>query len=89
MHTQPTSIMAAQWRWAGHMIREKKEKWTTLITEQQPRESKRNRDRQIKRWEDAIRKISGPIWIHIAKDRIEYIIISSAIKAILFLYSVF
>lgn len=61
-----------KWRWAGHMIREEREKWTRLITEWQPRGSKRNRGRQSRRWEDDIIKIAGPVWTRIAKDRIEW-----------------
>lgn len=67
-----TTYRYLKWRWAGHMIREKKEKWTRLITEWLPRDSKRNRGRQFKRWEDDIIKIAGPIWTRIAKDRIEW-----------------
>lgn len=58
-----------KWRWTGHMVREKKEKWTKIVTEWYPRESTRNRGRQSKRWEDDIKKIAGPVWIRTAQDK--------------------
>lgn len=58
-----------KWRWTGHMLREKKEKWTKIITEWYPRESRRSRGRQTKRWEDDFKKAAGPEWLRIAKDR--------------------
>ncbi|XP_028043817.1 uncharacterized protein LOC114253223 [Bombyx mandarina] len=61
-----------KWRWSGHMIREKKEKWTSLITEWYPRDGKRNRGRQTKRWEDDIIKIAGTTWTRTAKDRTQW-----------------
>lgn len=67
-----TTYRCLKWRWAGHMIREKKEKWTRIITEWQPRDSKRNRGRQTRRWEDDIKKVAGPIWTRIAKNRTEW-----------------
>lgn len=54
------------------MAREKKEKWTRLITEWYPIDGKRNRGRQTKRWEDDLRKIAGPTWIRTAKNRIKW-----------------
>ena len=41
-----------KWRWTGHMMRENNDKWTREITEWYPRDGKRRRGRQIKRWED-------------------------------------
>ncbi|XP_045496057.1 uncharacterized protein LOC123694618 [Colias croceus] len=61
-----------KWKWTGHMIREKKEKWTRQITEWYPIDCKRNRGRQITRWEDGIRKIAGPTWTRKARDRTEW-----------------
>ncbi|XP_045454234.1 fatty acid synthase-like [Melitaea cinxia] len=53
-----------------YMLREKKEKWTRIITEWYPRESRRSRGRQPKRWEDDLMQVAGPEWlrIHITKD---------------------
>uniref|UniRef100_A0A2H1V663 SFRICE_031899 n=1 Tax=Spodoptera frugiperda TaxID=7108 RepID=A0A2H1V663_SPOFR len=58
-----------KWRWTGHMLREKQEKWTKIITEWYPRDGKRNKGRQTKRWEDDIKKVAGPEWIRVAKNR--------------------
>ena len=59
-----------KWRWTGHMLRENPEKWTKLITEWYPRNnSKRNKGRQPKRWEDDIKKVAGPVWTRVARDR--------------------
>lgn len=67
-----TTYKQLKWRWTGHMAREKKEKWTRLITEWYPIDGKRNRGRQTKRWEDDFRKIAGPTWIRTAKNRTEW-----------------
>lgn len=58
-----------KWRWTGHMLREEKGKWTKLITEWYPRDGKRKRGRQFKRWDDDIKKIAGILWTRAAKDR--------------------
>ena len=59
-----------KWRWTGHMLREPKEKWTKSLTEWIPRyNTKRKRGRQRKRWSDDIKKVGGPLWIRLAKDR--------------------
>lgn len=54
-----------KWRWTGHIMRSKRKKWTSDITEWYPRDGKRRRGRQIKRWEDDLPK--G--WRRYAKDR--------------------
>ena len=64
-----TVIKQLKWRWAGHMMRSTKDKWTKTITDWYPRDSGRNKGRQIKRWEDDIKKIAGPLWPRKAKDR--------------------
>lgn len=38
-----------KWKWAGHILREKKEKCTRIITEWYSRDSKRSKGRQMKR----------------------------------------
>ncbi|XP_045457584.1 uncharacterized protein LOC123667789 [Melitaea cinxia] len=58
-----------KWRWTGHMIRDTNEKWTKMITEWYPRNGKRNKGRQMKRWEDDLKKVAGPVWMRIARDR--------------------
>lgn len=57
-----------KWRWTGHMLRERQEKWTRIITEWYPRDGKRSKGGQTKRWEDDL-KVAGPEWIKVAKDR--------------------
>ncbi|GBP23911.1 hypothetical protein EVAR_86288_1 [Eumeta japonica] len=59
-----------KWKWwAGHMLREKNEKWSRIISEWYPRDGKRNKGRPIKRWEDDIKGVAGPEWTRIARDR--------------------
>ncbi|GBP03547.1 Retrovirus-related Pol polyprotein from type-2 retrotransposable element R2DM; Endonuclease [Eumeta japonica] len=58
-----------KWRWTGHMSRENIEKWSRLVTEWYPRDGKRSRGRPNKRWEDDLRKIAGPVWSRLARDR--------------------
>lgn len=58
-----------KWRWAGHMIRDKKEKWSKLVTVWYPRDEKRNRGRPAMRWEDEIKLTAGPFWKRAAQDR--------------------
>lgn len=43
----------------GAYVREKREKWTRLITEWHPLYGKRNRVRQNKRWKNNIRTNNG------------------------------
>ncbi|CAB3228197.1 unnamed protein product [Arctia plantaginis] len=58
-----------KWRWAGHMLRDTKEKWTKIITEWCPMGDKRNKGRPCKRWEDDFRQMAGAKWTRIARDR--------------------
>ena len=67
-----TVYKTLKWKWTGHMLREGIEKWTRQITEWYPRDGKRNKGRQTKRWEDDLKKIAGPEWTRIAKDRIKW-----------------
>lgn len=50
------------------MLSKSKEKLTKLVTEWHPKDSKRNRGRQTKRWEDDFIK-TGPVWARLARDR--------------------
>jgi exonuclease III len=65
-------IKKLKWRWTGHMMREKMEKWTKDITEWYPRQGKRKRGRPIMRWEDDIKKKAGATWRREAKDRTKW-----------------
>lgn len=64
-----TTYRQLKWRWTGHMLRESKDKWTKIVTEWYPRDNKRSKGRQVKRWEDDIKKTAGPVWTRLAKDR--------------------
>ncbi|GBP70041.1 hypothetical protein EVAR_49051_1 [Eumeta japonica] len=61
--------MRVKWRRTGHMSRENIEKWSRLVTEWYPRGGKRSRCRPNKRREDDLRKIAGPVWSRLARDR--------------------
>ncbi|CAH2108931.1 unnamed protein product [Euphydryas editha] len=54
-----------KWKWTGHMMRSETGKWTKKVTEWYPRDRKRRRGRQKKRWEDDLPK--G--WRRTATDR--------------------
>ncbi|XP_052750861.1 uncharacterized protein LOC128200685 [Galleria mellonella] len=58
-------IRKLKWNWTGHIMRTNKEKWTKDIIEWYPRNGKRQRGGQIKRWEDDLPK--G--WRKSARDR--------------------
>lgn len=62
-------IRKLKWKWTGHMIRNKKDKWTKDITEWCPRQNKRKRGRQRRRWEDDIVRVAGATWMRKAHDR--------------------
>ncbi|GBP78304.1 Retrovirus-related Pol polyprotein from type-1 retrotransposable element R2 [Eumeta japonica] len=61
-----------KWQWTGHMLRERKEKWTKLITEWYPRGNNRIKGRQTKRWDDDLKKVAGPLCSRTANQRNEW-----------------
>ncbi|KAA5654786.1 hypothetical protein F3G64_35995 [Pseudomonas aeruginosa] len=63
-------IQQLKWKWAGHLIRDKTEKWAKGVTEWCPRYKKRNRGRQQRRWEDDIKKVAGTTWMRKTRDRL-------------------
>lgn len=68
-----TDIVKQQkWRWTGHMMREKIDKWTKDIVEWYPREGKRKKGRPYLRWEDNFKYVAGGAWRQIAKDRVTW-----------------
>ena len=67
-----TTYKRLKWRWTGHMLRERIEKWTRLITEWYPRDSRRSKGRPATRWEDDFKKIVGPEWTRVAKNKIKW-----------------
>ena len=48
------------------------EKWTRLITEWYPRDSRSSKGRPDTRWEDDFKKIAGPEWTRVAKNKIKW-----------------
>ena len=62
-------IKEAKWRWAGHLIRRQDSRWTKRLTEWQPRNGKRNRGRQKRRWRDDITAYAGSTWTRLAMNR--------------------
>ncbi|GBP62307.1 Putative uncharacterized transposon-derived protein F52C9.6 [Eumeta japonica] len=60
-------IRQLKWRWTGHMTRDRRIKWTKILTEWQPRDGTRKRGRQAKRWMHDI--IGEATWSRKARDR--------------------
>jgi hypothetical protein len=61
-------IRKLKWKWTGHMMRGK-DKWSRTATIWYPRDHKRKRGRQFKRWVDEIVQIAGKTWTRLAMDR--------------------
>ncbi len=55
-HTKVEDILVTiknkKWTWAGHVMRRHHNRWTTRVTEWQPRNGRRNQGRQRVRWRD-------------------------------------
>ncbi|GFR78114.1 endonuclease-reverse transcriptase [Elysia marginata] len=51
---QYISLAKQKWKWAGHVARIQDNKRTLRVTEWQPRNDKRSRGRQARRWRDDI-----------------------------------
>lgn len=73
-----TTIKRRKWSWAGHIMRRTDNRWTTRITEWQPREGRRNRGMQKRRWRDEIRKYAGATWVSITQNREKWKSLSEA-----------
>ncbi|XP_030025374.2 uncharacterized protein LOC115443910 [Manduca sexta] len=67
-----TRIDNLKWRWTGHMLRSTQEKWSKIVTDWYPRDGKRKRGRQCKRWEDELKLTAGPNWRRVARDRAQW-----------------
>ncbi|GBP78293.1 hypothetical protein EVAR_57139_1 [Eumeta japonica] len=50
------NIRKLKWNWTGYIMRTNKEKWMKDVVEWYPRNEKRKRGGQIKRWEDDLSK---------------------------------
>ena len=64
------SIKKLKWKWVGHMMRSKKDKWAKDVTEWCPRGNKRSKGRPRRRWEDDIKRVAGISWRRKAQKRI-------------------
>ena len=63
-------IKETKWRWAGHLSRSQDNRWTKKLTEWQPRNGKRRRGRQKRRWRDDITTYTNTAtWTRMAGDR--------------------
>ena len=56
-------------RYAGHVVRESRQKWNHKMTTWVPHMGKRKRGRPKTRWSDEIVKGFGASWMNRAKDR--------------------
>lgn len=72
-----TRIDSLKWRWTGHMLRGT-QKWSNIITDWYPRDGKRNRGRQSKRWEDELKLTAGSKWRRVARDRVQWKLLEEA-----------
>ncbi len=63
------TIKDKKWTWAWHVMRRSDNRWTTRVTEWQPRNGRRNQGRQRIRWRDEIRAFAGPSWSSLTSDR--------------------
>ena len=61
-----------KWKWAGHVIRRPDNRWSHRVTVWYPREGRRSRGGQRKRWRDELPEN----WRHVARDRGRWIIIT-------------
>lgn len=71
-------IDSLKWRWTGHMLRGTQEKWSNIITDWYPRDERRNRERQSKRWEDELKLTAGPKWRRVARDKVQWKLLEKA-----------
>ncbi len=58
-----------KWTWAGHVMRRRDNRWTTRVTEWQPRNIRRKQGRQRVRWRDEIRTFAGRSWSSLTLER--------------------
>ncbi|KAI5737636.1 hypothetical protein M8J76_015259 [Diaphorina citri] len=67
-----------KFKWAGHMMRTNDNRWSKSLTEWIPRDKKRNRGRQRKRWKDEIVEKAGKTWTRRTQNREEWKSISES-----------
>ncbi|CAG9835439.1 unnamed protein product [Diabrotica balteata] len=65
-------VAKLKWRFAGHNIRQKEDRWNKILISWRPWEYKRSRGRPQMRWADDIKKHVGSRWMTVATDREEW-----------------
>ncbi len=65
----PMTIKNKKWTWAGHVMLRRDNRWTTRVTEWQPRNGRRNQGRQRVSWRNEIRAFAGPSWSSLTSVR--------------------
>ena len=63
-------MYAAKRRWAGHVARQRDNRWTSRLTNWLPRDLKRPLGRPRTRWDEPMVKLFGQRWKQEAQDRI-------------------
>lgn len=63
------TIKRSKWKWAGHLARLKDDRWTSVISDWEPRGVLRPRKRPNDRWDREIRKHRGITWKRDAQHR--------------------
>ena len=61
-------VLRLKWQWAGHIARDNI-KWTKILLQWRPRQSKRSVGRPQARWRDDIRRHAGGNWMQLAQQR--------------------
>jgi hypothetical protein len=65
-------IAKLKWQWAGHVARQKNDRWTPRVISWRPWENKRPVGRPQKRWVDDVIPIAGKNWSSKAQNREEW-----------------
>ncbi len=63
------TIKSKKWTWAGHVVRRHDNRWTTRVTEWQPRNGRSSQGRQRVRQKDGIRAFAGLSWNSLTSDK--------------------
>ncbi len=71
-------IRNKKWTWAGHIMRRRDNRWTTRVTDWQPRNGRRSQGRQRVRWRDEIRAFAELSWSSLTSDRERWRILGKA-----------
>ncbi|CAH2233201.1 jg2738 [Pararge aegeria aegeria] len=74
-------VLVPKWKWAGHIQRVKDERWSYIVTNWYPRDSKRRRGRPLRRWSGDITQIAGKTWARAAMDRKSWLLMEEAFTA--------